>query len=120
MSSRLEQVAIAVVTAGAISFGSVTFYAGQRDKQVETNAADIASIKPQVARIPVIETNLTSMNRRLDTYEKLVIDGQEEQRRIATSILSEIKAMRIDTAINTTEIGAIKTDINEIKQSINN
>lgn len=112
MSSRLEQVAIAVVTAGAISFGSVTFYAGQRDKQVETNTDDIQLMKPQVAKIPVIENNQAAMMRRLDTYEKLVVEGQKE-------ILKEISAIRIDSARQSTKIGAIEVDIKEINAKIN-
>ncbi|AUR86620.1 hypothetical protein NVP1087A_39 [Vibrio phage 1.087.A._10N.261.45.F9] len=113
MSSRLEQIAIAVVTAGLISFGSEAYHQGKKDRQVETNTADIAEMRPQVNKIPVIETNQISMQRRLDTYEKLVIEGQKE-------ILKEISAIRIDSAKQSTKIGAIEVDIKEINAKINN
>lgn len=111
MSTRLEQVAVAVVTAGCISFGSVTFYAGQQDTQIQTNTDNILKMQPQVDKIPIIENTQASMNRRLDTYEKLVIEGQKE-------ILKEITNIRVDYAENSTKIGAIEVDISEIKESI--
>ncbi|AUR89546.1 hypothetical protein NVP1124O_45 [Vibrio phage 1.124.O._10N.286.49.B1] len=113
MSSRLEQVAIAVVTASLISFGSEAYQQGKKDRQVETNTADIALMQPQVAKIGVIEN-------RLDTYEKLVIDGQEKQQEISNQILNEMRGMRKDTSSNSGKIGSIETDIQWIKKSINN
>ncbi|AUR98045.1 TMhelix containing protein [Vibrio phage 1.246.O._10N.261.54.E10] len=113
MSTPLHQVAIAVVTAGCVSFASAAFYAGQQDKQIQSNTNNIAEMRPQVNKIPVIETNQVAMQRRLDTYERLVIDGQKE-------ILKEISAIRVDYAKNATEIGAIKVDISEIKETIRN
>ncbi len=113
MSTPLQQVAIAVVTAGCVSFASAAFYAGQQDKQIQSNTNDIAEMRPQVNKIPVIETNQVAMQRRLDTYEKLVIDGQKE-------ILKEISAIRVDSAKQSTKIGAIEVDIKEINAKINN
>lgn len=113
MSSRLEQIAIGVVTAGAVSFGTVTFLAGQTDKQVEINTNDIHLMKPQVNKIPVIENEQEAMMRRLDTYEKIVVEGQKE-------ILKEISAIRVDSAKQSTKIGAIEVDIKEINAKINN
>ena len=67
---------------------------------------------PTIAQIPVLETNIKAMQKRLDTYEKLVIDGQKE-------ILEQISAIRIDSAKQSTKIGAIETDIKEINDKIN-
>lgn len=111
MSTPLQQVAIAVVTAGCVSFASAAFYAGQQDKQIQSNTSDIEKMQPQVAKIPIIENTQASMERRLDTYEKLVIEGQKE-------ILKEITNIRVDYAENSTKIGAIEVDISEIKESI--
>ena len=113
MSTPLQQVAIAVITAGCVSFASAAFYAGQQDKQIQDNTADIAKNAMAVADVPVMKSNIRAMERRLDTYEQLVINGQKE-------ILKEISAMRVDSAKNATEIGAIKVDISEIKETISN
>ena len=112
MSDAFKQIAVAVVTAGAVSFASATYYAGQRDQQLQNNENEIALIKPQVAKIPVLENRLSSMDKRLDTYEHLVIQGQKE-------ILKEISAIRIDSAKQSTKIGAIEIDIKEINEKIN-
>ncbi|AUR96497.1 TMhelix containing protein [Vibrio phage 1.225.O._10N.261.48.B7] len=113
MSTPLHQVAIAVITAGCVSFASAAFYAGQQDKQIQSNANDIAEMQPEVAKIAVI-------SNRLDTYEKLVIDGQEKQQEISNQILNEMRGMRKDTSSNSGKIGSIETDIQWIKKSINN
>jgi hypothetical protein len=113
MSTPLQQVAIAVVTAGCVSFASAAFYAGQQDKQIQNNTDDIAKNTIAVSAIPVLQSNVAAMERRLDTYEKLVIEGQKE-------ILKEISAIRIDSAKQSTKIGAIEVDIKEINAKINN
>jgi hypothetical protein len=113
MSTPLQQVAIAVVTAGCVSFASAAFYAGQQDKQIQSNTDDIAKNTLAVADVPVMKSNIRAMERRLDTYEKLVIEGQKE-------ILKEISAIRIDSAKQSTKIGAIEVDIKEINAKINN
>ena len=113
MSTPLQQVAIAVITAGCVSFASAAFYAGQQDKQIQSNTDDIAKNALAVEDVPVMKSNIRAMERRLDTYEQLVINGQKE-------ILKEISAMRVDSAKNATEIGAIKVDISEIKETISN
>ena len=118
MSDTLKQIAVAVITAGAVSFASATYYAGQKDRQLKTNTDNIALLTPQVAKIPVLENHVDSMEKRLDTYEHLVIQGQKEQREIANQILDEMRGMRNDTSENKGEIGSIKTDIQWIKNSI--
>lgn len=111
MPTPLQQIAIAVVTAGCISFASATYYAGENDRQIKINTAQIEKNTAAIADVPVMASNIKAMERRLDTYERLVIDGQKE-------ILKEISAMRVDSAKNATEIGAIKVDISEIKEAI--
>lgn len=113
MSTPLQQIAIAVVTAGCVSFGSIAFYAGQQDKQIQSNADDIAEMRPQVNKIPVIETNQISMERRLDTYEKMTIDGQKE-------ILKEMSGLTALYARSDERIGAIEIDVKEINKKVDN
>lgn len=112
MSDTFKQIAVAVVTAGAVSFGTIVFYAGQKDQQIESNKDDIATLKSRTAKIPAFEIHIDNMIKRLDTYEHLVIEGQKE-------ILKEISKIRIDSAKQSTKIGAIEIDIKEINEKIN-
>lgn len=111
MSSPLQQVVIAVVTAGVVSFASVTFYAGSADRQIKINTDELKRRGELVAKFQVMESNMAAMEKRLDTYENLVIDGQKE-------ILKEIAAMNVQAAKSATKIGAIEIDISEIKESM--
>ncbi len=118
MSSPLQQIAIAIVTAGCISFGSSAFYAGATNRQLETNTEKLATYEKQMAKIPVMESSIANMQgsianmqKRLDTYENLVVNGQKE-------ILKEISAMNILSARSDERIGAIEVDISEIKDRI--
>lgn len=113
MSTPLQQIAIAVVTAGCISFGTITFYAGAQDAQIKSNTKNIESYAEAISKIPTIELSVAFMDRRLDTYEDLVVNGQRE-------ILEEITAIRIDSKVQSTKIGAIEVDIKEINDKINN
>lgn len=117
MSSTVQQIAItvaaSVITAGCIGLVSANFVDGENARQIKINTLQIEKNTLAVADIPVLKSNVIAMERRLDTYEKLVIEGQKD-------ILKELSAMRVDSAKNATEIGAIKIDISEIKDSINN
>tara|TARA_R110002012_G_C11575878_1_gene604869 strand:+ start:254 stop:622 length:369 start_codon:yes stop_codon:yes gene_type:complete len=118
MSDTLKQIAIAVVTAGAVSFGSFSFMAGQRGQQIKANTDEIALLKPEVAKAAILETRVDNMEKRLETYENLVIEGQEKQQDIAIKILDEMRAMRKETSDNKGKIGNIQIDIQWIKESI--
>jgi len=127
MSETFKQIAVGVVTSALVSFASAAFYAGQKDQQIsenktesQENKAEIAKIIPVLSKIPVLENRLNSTDKRLDTYESLVIRGQEKQQEIANQILDEMRGLRQDTSANKGEIGAIKTDIQWIKESIGN
>jgi len=109
--SALQQIAIGVVVAGAVGYGSAQFSAGSLQRQVDINTDQL---RTQVDLAP----RVTSLEKRFDTFEKLVVDGQKESRDIAYKILSEIAQMRQDTAINSTKIGAIEVDLAEIREKI--
>lgn len=118
MSDTFKQIAVAVVTAGAVSFGSFSFMAGERGHQIKGNTSNIALLNPEVAKIAIIESRVDAMEKRLDTYENLVVNGQEEQQKVANKILDELRAMREETSDNKGKIGNIQIDIQWIKKSI--
>jgi hypothetical protein len=109
--SALQQIAIGVIVAGAVGYGSAQFSAGSLQKQVDINTEQLRTQSDLAPRVANLE-------KRFDTFEALVIDGQKESRDIAYKILGEIAEMRKDTAVNSSEIGAIKVDIAEIKEKV--
>lgn len=112
MSSIIHQIAIAVVTASAVSFASVTFHAGSTDRQIKINTEEISKHDIEISKIKIMENEIYFMQKRLDTYENIVIDGQKE-------ILKEVAEMNIQAAKSSTRIGSIEVDISEIKERIN-
>ena len=113
--SAVQQIAIGVISsilvAGAVGYGSANYVAGGMQRQVEINTHQLQSQVDLSARV-------TSLEKRFDTFERLVVDGQKESRDIAYRILGEIAQMRQDTAINSTKIGAIEVDVAEIREKV--
>lgn len=117
--------ATSLLVAGAVGYGSINYYAGGLQKQVDHNAAELGEIKSLSnrssgleSRVTVLENQLDSIGKRLDSFERIVVDNQKESQAIAYKILGEVAAMRKDTAINSTKIGAIEVDISEIKEKV--
>lgn len=115
MTSALQQILVGVassaVVAGAVGYGSANFAAGESNQKLESHERQLSNLNGISGRVDNLE-------KRFDTFEKLVVDGQKESRDIAYRILGEIAEIRKDTAINSTEIGAIKIDVQEIKESM--
>ena len=127
--SVLQQVLVGGLTsllvAGAVGYGTFNYASGSLHKQVEINTTEIGkqeAIEVRVSNLEryasTIEPKVVNLEKRFDTFEALVIDGQKESRDIAYKILGEIAEMRKDTAVNSSEIGAIKVDIAEIKEKV--
>lgn len=107
-----------VIVAGAVGYGSANFSAGELRNQVNVNTETLKDRATLVQKASGYDARLTAVEARVNTFERLVIDGQKEQREISSAILREIALMRKDTAINTTKIGAIEVDISEIKDRV--
>ena len=111
MQQILIGVASSAIVAGAVGYGSANYAAGEGRAMLMAHDKQLTSLVGIPSRVDTLE-------KRFDTFENLVTDGQKESREIAYKILGEIAELRKDTAINSTEIGAIKVDIQEIKENI--
>lgn len=113
--SAMQQILIgaasSALVAGAVGYGSANYAAGESRAMLVRHDKQLDSLVSVVNRVENLE-------KRFDSFEKIVTDGQKESRDIAYQILREVAEMRKDTAINSTEIGAIKVDIQEIKENI--
>lgn len=127
--SAAHQILVGAVTsllvAGAVGYGSASFFAGGIERQVQVNTDELKDRKALVdksanveSRIATLESEMRSVSKRIDLFEAIVVDNQKESQKIAYQILNEVAAMRKDTAVNSTRIGAIEVDISEIKEKV--
>lgn len=117
MSTPLQQISItvlaSVITAGCVGLVSANFTDGENARQIKINTLQIEKNTLAVAEVPVLKSNITVMERRLDTYEKLTINGQKD-------ILKEMSGLTVLFARSDERIGAIEIDVKEINKKIDN